>query len=635
MVPMSSAAPPPEPWSPFPVQDWTSLPEDLLARSVPDPSWPDPSWPAPSPPGPSRRRWVPAAVLAAIGVLLAGTSYAGTTAGVAGADSAALSYLPPDGSATYARVETTRERLTTVAEEVTESAILTGVTGLLSTDQTFGVDAMGQLFDERDTLRIWRTTSTGVDDRVATPQTTRLYRVNERVELLGESTPTEGYAYVPALVELPAEVAPGQTWGSAGSAGDALDYRSELRSTAAPDGCLQVDGEISYRTKTGAPSRVVGVSRTWCPGRGLVAASQSFADLRTVTTRIDPPAPEATTTTDTPVRWRDPRSWTPTTLDTVSISPVFGEGPMNGTPLSGVTPVRTTSGLVVRAMSAPNDLVATTPKTLRAWASTWRAHPGGSIMTLTAFGNVVVVTTSERQVVGYTDTGVRLWQVPLDELAPTAPVRVSDTHAVLVDLSGDVRRFDLVTGVVDWTRNVGSDVSVAPAAGSGVVVVADRSYTVTALDPVTGEERWTEPLDVKGLAVVGDLVVAVQDQSAHALAVDTGQHRWLRHYDGTFTRIQAVGGSTVLAAKSRTVLLDHQGTVTAALAGYLELTATPDAVVGWGVDRAEVFDPAGRVLTGFDTVRVDAISTARPALATSEGVLLFNLDWTFGAWTGA
>lgn len=619
---------PDPPWSPYPVQDWSTLPEDLVAARTVDPSWPPPQ-------APHRRRWVPVAVLTAIGVLLAGTSYAGLAGGVAAGDHAALDYLPADGSATYSRVETTRELRTTVVTEVTESALLSGVAGLLSTDSTFGIRTMDELFDERDTLRVWRTTSTLVDDPVATPQTTRLYRVNAGVELVGRSTPTEGFAYVPALVELPAEVVPGQSWSSAGSAGDELDYRSDLRSTAAPDGCLQVDGTLRYLTKAGARSRILGVSRTWCPGRGLVAASESSADLRTVATRTDRPAPRATPTTDTPIRWRDPRSWTPQSLDTVSINPVFGEGPMNGATASAITPVRTASGLVVRALSAPGDLVATTPKTLQTWTSTWRAHPGGAIMTLTAFGNVVVVTTSERQLVGYSDTGVRLWQFALDELAPTAPVRVSETHAVLVDLSGDVRRFDLVTGLVDWTRNVGSDVSVAPAAGSGLVVVADRSYLVTALDAVTGDERWTEPLDVKGLAVVGDLVVAVQDQTAHALEVDSGRHRWLRHYDGTFTRLLAFGGSTVLAAKSGSILIDHQGVVTADLAGYLELTAAADTVLGWGPDRAEVFDSAGRLITGFDIAAVNVVSSARPGLAIPEGVLLFDLDWTFGAWTDA
>lgn len=581
----------------------------------------------------SRREWVPVAVLSAIGLVLGGSSYAGMIGARDGADGGALRFLPRDGSAAYSRVETTRELRTTVTTEVTESAILTGVTGLLGTDGAFATSATAGLSDARDTLRVWRAISTGVNDPSATSQTTRLYQAESGIELVGVSTPTEGFAYSPALVELPADVAADQSWSSSGSAGTELDYRSQFRSTAGADGCLQVTGEISYLTKSGVRSRVLGVSRTWCPGQGLVASSESLADLRSATQRVQPPAPQPTTTTDTPIRWRDPGSWTPKTLSTLSLNPFFGPGPMTGGTAGAIVPVRTASGLVVRALSAPSDLVATTPAIPKAWTSTWRTHPGGSILSLTALGNLVLVTTSERRLVGYSDTGVRLWQIDLDELAPNAPVRVSADRAVLVDLSGDVRQFDLATGVVNWRRNVGSDVSVAPAAGSGLVVVADRSYTVTALDSATGATRWTEPLDVKGLTVVGDLVVAVQDQTAHALAVGSGRHRWLRHYDGTLTRLAPLGDSVVLAAKPGTVLIDHQGRVRTQLPGYLDLTATPEAIVGWGTERAQLFDGTGRVLTDFDIPDVTVVSAPRAGVAVPAGVQLYGLDWNFQAWT--
>ena len=41
--------------------------------------------------------------------------------------------------------------------------------------------------------------------------------------------------------------------------------------------------------------------------------------------------------------------------------------------------------------------------------------------------------------VAYTDTGVRLWQLRLDEIAPAPPVRASDRDVVLFDLAGEVR----------------------------------------------------------------------------------------------------------------------------------------------------------------------------------------------------
>ena len=94
-------------------------------------------------------------------------------------------------------------------------------------------------------------------------------------------------------------------------------------------------------------------------------------------------------------------------MSTISINPTFGRDPMVGSP-SAVTPVRTESGLVIRPTIGRGDLVATTPKTLTEWTSIWRAHPGGTVLSLSAFGNVIIATTSNRQMVAYSDVGVRL-----------------------------------------------------------------------------------------------------------------------------------------------------------------------------------------------------------------------------------
>ena len=112
---------------------------------------------------------------------------------------------------------------------------------------------------------------------------------------------------------------------------------------------------------------------------------------------------------------------------------------MVGSPSAVTPPVRTESGLVIRATLGRGDLVATTPKTLTEWTSIWRAHPGGTVLSLSAFGNVIIATTSNRQMVAYSDVGVRLWQLSLDDLAPTPPVRISVDEAVLVDLGGEMR----------------------------------------------------------------------------------------------------------------------------------------------------------------------------------------------------
>ena len=105
---------------------------------------------------------------------------------------------------------------------------------------------------------------------------------------------------------------------------------------------------------------------------------------------------------------------------------------------------------------------------------------GRHLLSLSAFGNVIIATTSNAR-----------W-LPIPMLACDCgssrlmillrpPVRISESDAVLVDLAGDVE-IDLGTGAVLWQQNVGSDVNVSPAVGAGVVVVMDRGGTTTAFE---------------------------------------------------------------------------------------------------------------------------------------------------------
>ena len=150
---------------------------------------------------------------------------------------------------------------------------------------------------------------------------------------------------------------------------------------------------------------------------------------------------------------------------------------------------------------------------------------------------MILVTTSERRLVAYSDLGIRLWQRDLDEIAPAPPVRVSDSDVVLADLAGDVHRLALATGAELWQHRLGADVTLSPAVGSGIVVAMDRGGTVTALDEATGQRRWTKELEGKGAGFVGATLVVLQDQTAHGLDPASGDRRWLRPFVGTFTEV--------------------------------------------------------------------------------------------------
>jgi outer membrane protein assembly factor BamB len=611
-----------QPWSPFPVQDWSTLPPDPLGSVAINPTWPPPK-------PPKRSWWRPLVVIGLVGALVAGAAFVASSVGVAARITEAGGYLPTDGAVSYERTDTTRELKTTLGLAVTESARMAGVAGVLSTDSAFAAKLIDVAGTDRDQIQIWRTTTTAINDPAVSTQTIRFYRVNAGVELMGLSTPSEGYVYSPALLLLPADVRAGSQWGGAGSAGATLDYRSELRAEAADAGCLKVSGEVQYLSKAGQLGRVVTIGQTWCPGQGIVAESQSYAAVRTATSRIDPPAPSTQTTSNTPISWRAPQSWTTKPYSTISINPTFGEGPMVGVP-TAATPVRTESGLVIRATTV-GDLVATTPKTLTEWTSIWRVHPGGTVMTLSAFGNVIITTTSYRQMVAYSDRGVRLWQLSFDDLGTTAPVRVSDRDAVVVDLAGEIRRFDLATGTVLWRHTTGSDVNLSPAAGSGIAVIMDRGGTTTAFDAEFGRRRWHLEMQGAVATVIGDIVVVVQDQTAHALSTETGRHQWVRSIFGTVTDMANFADQSVVATKSESVILSGKGVVNQRLGPVLTITTTQDHLVAWGPTEASVIAGDGPVVTRWKLPPLTLSLQDRPALATSQGVLLFSHDWTFQA----
>ena len=611
-----------QPWSPFPVQDWSSLPPDPLGGVAINPTWPAPKeqWPW----------WRPLVVFGLVAALVAVAAFVAGSVGVAARLTTAARYLPTDGAVSYERTATTSELKTTVGIAVTESARLSGVAGLLSTDGAFAAKMLDEAYSDRERIQILRTTTTAINDPAAIAQTIRFYRVNAGVELMGVSTPSEGYIYSPALLLLPADVRAGSHWTGAGSAGETLDYRSELQADAVNSECMRVTGQVRYLSKAGQLGRVVTVAQTWCPREGILTENQSYADVRIASSRIDPPPPSVQTTTNAAIHWTAPEHWTTKAFTTISVNPTFGEGPMVGSP-AAVTPVRTESDLVIRATLGRGDLVATTPKTPTEWTSVWRGHPGGTIMTLSAFGNVIIATTSNRQMVAYSDVGVRLWQLSLGDLAPTAPIRISDREAVLVDLAGMIRRFDLATGTVVWQGNAGSDVNVSPAAGAGLIVIMDRGGTTAAYEQTTGQRRWNVEMQGAAASVIGDTVVVIQDQTAHALLTTTGTHRWVRPIFGTLTDLETFAGQIVVATKSQSVILRGDGVVTKRLGPLLTLTPSRDHLVAWGPTEASVIAKDGTVISRWTLPALTLSQQDRPALARSEGVLLFSNDWTFQA----
>ena len=357
--------------------------------------------------------------------LVAGGLFAAEHVGAATGSATALRYVPADGRATYQQRTTTVGGETASSTFVQESAIQTGLQVLGGLDWTLGVKVSGVVgSDQVDRMRFWRTTSSEIGNLGSSQQNVRVYRIDGAVELIAESDQGGADVYSPALVELPAEVAPGDAWSGEGKVGS-RGYRSDFRAAAAEPGCLRVSGTVVETTATGQPGTSREVQKTWCERRAVVLEE---IDRGEVSVRIDtvsgPAADPTLRTVGEPWAWSDPALWRRRDFDLMSADASLGSGPMAGTP-SQMPPVLTASGLIIRPTSG-DDLVATTPKTVDRWTSLWRMHPGGTILSVAAFGDVVLATTSQRELVAYSDAGIRLWSRPLDDVAFWAPVRVDD-----------------------------------------------------------------------------------------------------------------------------------------------------------------------------------------------------------------
>ncbi|HVK36665.1 MAG TPA: PQQ-binding-like beta-propeller repeat protein, partial [Microlunatus sp.] len=528
-------------WAPFPVQDWSTMPAAPDPYGYVDASWGPPQPTGPGSSGPARGpRWLPLLAVVLVTVLVGGGLFAAEHVGAATGDATALRYVPADGRATY------QQRTTTVGDEsasstfVQESARQSGLQVLGGLDWTLGLKVSGVVgSDHVDRMRFWRTTSSEIGSLGSSQQNVRVYRVDGAVELIAESDQGGADVYSPALVELPAQVAPGDTWSGAGTVGSRT-YRSDFRAAAAEPGCLQVAGTVAETSAAGQPGTTREVRKTWCERRAVVLEEIVRGEVSIRVDTVSGPAADPTLrTVGEDWLWSDPAHWRRRDFDLMSSDASLGSGPMSGTP-SQVPPVLTASGLIIRPTSG-DDLVATTPKTVDRWTSLWRMHPGGTILSVAAFGDVVLATTSQRELVAYSDAGIRLWSQPLDDVAFWAPVRVDDRRIAVADAAGSVRVMDLLSGDVAWQQGVNTQVSGPLVADRRAVVAFDASGRTTAYAADTGARRWVEDLSASRGVILGDTVVVRQEATLEALDLATGRHRWLLPQTGTLDALTTFG----------------------------------------------------------------------------------------------
>ncbi|HEY5978353.1 MAG TPA: PQQ-binding-like beta-propeller repeat protein [Microlunatus sp.] len=634
--PLQEGSAEPGRWAPFPVQDWSTMPP-----SAADPyADVDGSWGPPlpvQPAGGSRRpgdspHWLPLLVVVLVTVLVAGGLFAAERVGAATGSAAALRYVPADGRAAYQQRGTRVGGETVSSTFVQETAIQTGGSMLGGLDSTLGDKVAAVVgYDHLDRMRFWRTTSSQIANLGSSQQNVRVYRIDGPIELIAESDQGGADVYSPGLVELPADVTAGDRWSGEGQVGNRR-YRSDFRAAAAEPGCLRVRGTVAETAAVGQTGTTREVQRTWCERRGVLLEEIVRGE---VTVRVDtiarPSADPTLRTVGEEWSWSDPARWRRRDFDLISADASLGSGPMNGLP-SRVPPALTASGLIIRPTGG-DDLVATTPKTVDRWTSLWRMHPGGTILTVATFGDVVLATTSLREVVAYSDAGVRLWSLRLGDVAFRPPVRVDQRRVGVADAAGLITVVDLLTGEAAWQRRVNAQVRAPVIATAGVVVVLDAGGATTAFAADSGARLWSKELSGDLGAALGGVVVISHEATLEALDLRTGRSRWLLPQTGTLDALQPFGDLLVAATQLGTSVIDEQGTVRGDLPAYEWVSVVGATMVGWGRTEAE-FRAADLTLQAtIDTPDLSLKDVWAPPLPYRQGVVVFGRGWTFVTWS--
>ena len=84
-----------------------------------------------------------------------------------------------------------------------------------------------------------------------------------------------------------------------------------------------------------------------------------------------------------------------------------------------------------------------------------------------------------------------------------------------------------------------------------------------------------------------------------------------------------------MATKSECILVNDAGVIVKRLGPALAVTATQDHLAVWGTSDAQVLDKNGVAVTRWSLPPLSIAKQDRVALASPEGVMLFNSDWTF------
>ncbi len=549
----------------------------------------------------------------------------------------AAQFVPADGHLEWVGDDTGAVRMT-------ESARSIGFEDILLLPVPAGNAVVGLLGEDSRVAQLWRESTLTVsspnpeDEDV---QVVDLHRLAaDGLSLLAGYGGSIGFAYSPPLLELPADVAPGSTWSSAGDAlpGGILTYSSEATASVPTnpeliaaadlaaselDDCLQTDASNLYRDSDGATILDIVETDLWCVGRGRVAIVATVNGTPVVQGATAAPTVGADQTQPQAPAWSSGVDWRPAETATIHRDAFFGEEPLLVTLAD--SPRRTASGLVVAANQSGDDVVALRPDA-GALVREWIAHPGGEVITLQTVGDVVIVTTSQRRVLAYSDTGRRLWELDAPELILAPPTAGLDGTVVLVGLDGTLLTVDVATGDVVWKRSLNADVNVSAAVDGERIVAVDRAGAVTAFGRESGDTVWrvdTGQTPARLIAGAGTAVVVGDDGFIRAFDADTGEGVWELRYTGNVRAAVVIGERAIVATDESTRAVDlASGTVVWSRGGSQDVVTDGVRAVVFGDSTAHLVDASGDTEKEW-TVPSLSLAIYRYAVAGHDGFWVF------------
>ena len=519
----------------------------------------------------------------------------------------------------------------------TESTRATGVEEFLTLPSMAAQALLGVLSeDEVRNATLWRETTTTVTDDETT-QNGELFRFTDAgVESMVAWGGDVSFIYTPGMLVLPADVAPGSSWEGEGTAfvGGSLHYRSrftahepenasliEKADADDPRGCIETRGIIDYLDEAGTVLITIDETDLWCPGRGRVAIDATVGDTVVIQAGIDAPRLQSQSATKSLGAWTDPRGWRDRELQTVRRDPVYGED--EGIPSYSVVPALTASGILVSTRDSGDDLVALRyDASDRTLVHHWIGHPGGQAIALGAVGDIILVTTSSRRIVAYSDAGQRLWMRDTNDLTIAAPVSDGAGNAIIVGLDGVVTSVDAVSGKTRWETPIGADVDQRPVVGAETVIVVDRAGRVIALDRADGDIRWeANGTEAYGIAIADDLVViAGGDSWVTSYRLATGMKLWDARYLGLPSAVQVAAGHIIVVSDEESVAFaPDDGTILWVREGASHAIGDGKRLVLVDRDSAILVDDQGKTVLEWE-LQVDSDELSRHVIAGRDGI---------------